>query len=201
MADPDTLPKTKAKPATYADIEALPENVVGEILFGVLHTHPRPAARHGVAAIELGYELVGPFRRGIGGPGGWIFATEPELHLMSHVVAPDLAGWRRDRLPNLPMTPFIEIAPDWIAEILSPSTQRVDRTDKLKIYAEFGVAYAWYLNPALKTLEVMTLVDGKWQITATFKDADQVAAPPFDSHTFSLDALWEPGDTNSEPQP
>jgi len=193
MADSNTLPKNKTKPATYADIEALPDNVVGEILFGVLHSHPRPAPRHGLAAIELGYELVGPFRRGNGGPGGWIFAAEPELHLGPHVVVPDLAGWRIDRLPNFPATPYIEVAPDWLAEILSPSTQRADRTDKLQIYAEYSVGHCWYIDPIDKTLEVFARVGDKWQIAATFKDADQVTAPPFAAHTFNLDALWEPG--------
>lgn len=200
MADPDTLPKTRAKPATYADIEALPDNMVGEILFGVLHANPRPAPRHGLAGAELAYELVGPFRRGIGGPGGWIFAIEPELHLGSHVVVPDLAGWRIDRLPTLPSTPFFEIAPDWLAEILSPSTQRMDRTDKLKVYAQYGVGHCWYIDPIDKTLEVFARVGDKWQIAATFKDADQVAAPPFQALTFNLDALWEPEDTSSETQ-
>lgn len=199
MADASTLPKKARSPATYADIEALPENMVGEILNGTLHASPRPAARHGVAAIELGYELVGPFRRGVGGPGGWTFATEPEVHLGSDVVVPDLAGWRRERLPNLPATPFVEVAPDWISENLSPSTQRVDRTDKLGIYAAAGVGHAWYVDPIVKTLEVMTLVGGKWQITATYKDDEPVTAPPFEAHSFQLDVLW-PDDTNPEPQ-
>ena len=200
MADPDTLPKTKAKPATYADIEALPENMVGEILFGTLHSHPRPAPRHSRAAWRLNGELDGPFDRGRDGRGGWIFMPEAELHLGDHVIVPDISGWRRERPPRLPDTAAIDIPPDWLTEILSPSTQRADRTDKLAIYAEFGVAYAWYLDPALKTLEVMTLVDRKWQITATFKDGDSVTAAPFEAHTFPLDVLW-PDDTLSEPQP
>ncbi|MFY0614034.1 MAG: Uma2 family endonuclease [Hyphomicrobiaceae bacterium] len=197
MADSTTLKKNRAKPATYADIEALPENMVGEILFGVLHAHPRPAPRHGLAGAELAFELVGPFRRGIGGPGGWIFAIEPELHLGPHVVVPDLAGWRIERLPNFPATPYIEVAPDWLAEILSPSTQRADRTDKLNIYAEYGVGHCWYLDPVDKTLEIFTRVGDKWQIASTFKDADPVTAPPFEAHTFNLDALWEPEEDTS----
>ena len=182
--------KAGARPATYADIEALPANMVGQIIFGVLHAHPRPAPRHSVAAHELGSELTGPFRRGRGGPGGWIFMVEPELHLGPHVVVPDIAGWRRERLTSFPTTAFVEAAPDWLAEILSPSTMRIDRTDKLTVYAEYGVKHCWYVDPAARTLEVPALTGGKWQIAATYKDADPVTAPPFEVHTFPLDVLW-----------
>lgn len=182
--------KTRPRPATYADIEALPPNVVGEILFGALHTQPRPAPRHGRAAGELFIELGSPFDRGRGGPGGWLFLPEPELHLGDHVIVPDIAGWRRERLPTVPETAFIDLAPDWIAEILSPSTQQRDRTDKLAIYAAFEVGHAWYVDPIARTLEAMVLTDGKWLIAETFKDDDAVTAPPFESHTFQLDVLW-----------
>lgn len=180
----------KPRPATYADIEALPANMVGEIIFGVLHAHPRPAPRHGVAAGELQHELTGPFRRGRGGPGGWIFVVEPELHLGPHVVVPDIAAWTRERLTPFPNTAFIETQPDWLAEILSPSTQAVDRTDKLAVYAAFGVGHCWYVDPIARTLEVFALTDDKWLLAATFKDADPVCAPPFEAHTFALDVLW-----------
>lgn len=182
MAEP------QRKPATYADIEALPPNVVGEIAFGVLHAHPRPAPRHSLAASVLGEELGQPFRRGRGGPGGWVFIDEPELHLGEHVIVPDIAGWRRERMPALPETAFFETSPDWIGEVLSPSTMRFDRTDKLTIYADFHVGYCWYVDPNARTL-VLQLHDGKWLIAATFKDADRVTAPPFEAHTFNLDLL------------
>lgn len=182
--------KPKSRPATFADIEALPPHVVGEILFGVLHTHPRPSPRHALASNAVGGEITGPFQFGRGGPGGWIFLTEPELHLADHVVVPDIAGWRRERLTPFPETAFIETAPDWVCEVLSPSTQAVDRTDKLSIYAAFGVGHAWYVDPIARTLEVLELRDGKWLIAATFKEADAVAAPPFAVHTFGLDVLW-----------
>lgn len=195
MAEP------KIRAATYADIEALPEAVVGEILFGVLHTHPRPSPRHAHAANILGNEVTNPFQRGRGGPGGWIFLPEPELHLRLHVVVPDIAGWRRERMAKLPDTAYIDIAPDWVCEVLSPATQRVDRTDKLAIYAAFGVGHAWYVDPIARTLEVFALAGGadvasapeaprKWLLAATFKDDDAVTAPPFEAHTFGLDGLW-----------
>ena len=180
----------KARPATYADIEALPPNMVGEIIFGVLHAHPRPAPRHGVATITLGSEVTGPFQFGRGGPGGWIFMNEPELHLGPHVVVPDIAGWRRERLTPFPATAFIETPPDWLCEVLSPSTQTIDRTDKLAVYAEYGVKHCWYVDPLARTLEAFELTGGKWLLAAAFKNADPVTAPPFETHTFALDALW-----------
>jgi Uma2 family endonuclease len=178
------------KTATYADIEALPPNMVGEIAFGVLHTHPRPAPRHAVAASLLGAELTGPFHWGRGGPGGWVLINEPELHLGEHVVVPDIAGWRRERLPRLPKTAYFETPPDWVCEVLSPSTQRFDRTDKLTIYAAFSVNHCWHVDPIARTLEVLSRQDDKWLIAATFKDAEAVCAPPYAAHTFALDVLW-----------
>jgi Uma2 family endonuclease len=189
-------PLLKNRPATYADIEALPPHVTGEILFGVLHAHPRPAPRHAVAHGSLIGEITGPFQKGRnGGPGGWIFMTEPELHLGDHVIVPDIAGWRRERLSKLPDTAYIETSPDWVCEVLSPSTQRRDRTDKLAIYATSGVRHCWYVDPIARTLEVFALQGDKWLLAATFKDADPVTAPPFEVHTFPLDVLW-PYDTN-----
>ena len=108
----------KLRTATYADLEALPPNLVGEIVFGTLYAHPRPTPRHSNAANILGYEVTGPFGRGRGGPGGWIFLVEPELHFGSDVVVPDIAGWKIERLTPFPQTAYIETPPDWLAEIL-----------------------------------------------------------------------------------
>ncbi|MEO0798951.1 MAG: Uma2 family endonuclease [Pseudomonadota bacterium] len=177
--------------ATYADLEALPDNMIGQILFGVLHAQPRPAPKHGSATSALTSEIGPPFRFGRGGPGGWVFVDEPELHLSDNVLVPDIAGWRRARLTELPDTAYFTLPPDWVCEVLSPSTMRIDRTDKLKIYAEFGVGHAWYVDPDARTLEVFTLVDGKWQLEASFKDDAPVTAPPFEAHTFKLNVLWE----------
>jgi len=184
--------KPKSRPATYADIEALPPNMVGEIVFGVLYSMPRPAPRHGLAANRLSHEITGPFDFGRGGPGGWIFLTEPELHLGPHIVVPDIAGWKRERLTPFPETAFISTPPDWLCEVLSPSTQALDRTDKLAVYAEYGVGHCWYVDPLARTLEVLELTGGKWLLAATFRDADAVTAPPFAVHSFALDGLWPP---------
>jgi Uma2 family endonuclease len=189
------LARKPKSPATYADIESLPANMVGQILFGVLHAHARPAPRHGVAATSLADEIVSPFQKGRGGPGGWLFSVEPELHLGPHVVVPDIAGWRRDRLPRLPATAYIETPPNWICEVLSPSTARLDRTDKLAVYAEFEVGYCWLVDPDALTLEVFELSGGRWTLQSTYKEADPVAAPPFVTHTFALDVLWPDAQT------
>lgn len=182
--------KPKRRDATYADLETLPPHMVGEIIHGVLYAHPRPAPRHAVAANLIGYEITGPFQRGKGGPGGWIFAVEPELHLGSEVVVPDLAGWRRERLTPFPKTAHISTPPDWLCEVLSPSTQAIDRTVKLATYAEYGVGTCWYCDPIAETLEILVLSNGKWMLWGAFKGDDPVTAPPFEAHTFALDVLW-----------
>ena len=182
--------RPKPRQATYADIEALPPNMVGEIIYGVLNAQPRPVYQHSILAWELAGEMRDPFSRGRGGPGGWIFGVEAELHLGPHVVVPDISGWRKERLTPRPKTAYISIAPDWLCELLSPSTQRLDRTDKLAIYAEYGVQHCWYIDPAARTLEVLALTQGKWLLTATFKNDDPVTAPPFEAHTFPLNVLW-----------
>ncbi|MEW5963410.1 MAG: Uma2 family endonuclease [Pseudomonadota bacterium] len=151
------MSQANPKPAARADIEALAPDVVGEIAYGVLHTHPRPAPRHARAASTLGVELGGPFVRGRGGPGGWVILDEPELHLGPHVVVSELAGWRRGYMPKRTATAFFEMPPDGIAAILSPSTARINRTVKLAITAADKVAHAWYVDPDQRTLEVFAL--------------------------------------------
>jgi Uma2 family endonuclease len=179
-----------ARPATYNDLLAAPEHLVAEILFGRLVTHPRPAPRHASAAAALSGVLAPPFQFGNGGPGGWTFMVEPELHLGEHVAVPDLAAWRRERLPALPQTAWMETAPDWICEVLSPSTERYDRGDKRLIYADAGVAHVWHVDPALQMLEVFELHEGKWLLLDVFHDNAPVSAPPFADLTFQLGLLW-----------
>ncbi len=135
------------KRATYEDVLNAPENKVAEILDGELFLSPRPAPRHAVAAVGCSGALGRPFDDGVGGPGGWWILDEPELHFGEQVVVPDLAGWRRERLPAMPDEAFFSLAPDWVCEVLSPSTERIDRGRKLRIYAEAGVAHAWLVNP------------------------------------------------------
>ena len=175
---------------TYADLAAVPAHLVAEIIYGVLETHPRPRPRHGRAAKRLGGELYGPFDRGRGGPGGWIFIDEPELHLGANVVVPDLAGWRRERLPAEPTTAFIETTPDWVCEILSPSTAGIDRGPKRRIYAEAGVAHLWLLDPTDGVLEAFALTGGHWLLLGTVQRGEVVGLPPFDAASLPLDDLF-----------
>ena len=179
------------KRATYADVLAAPSYLVAEVLGGSLYTHPRPGARHARAATRLGGELDGPFDRGRGGPGGWILLDEPELHLADDILVPDLAGWRRERMTTFPHeAAYFTLAPDWICEVLSPSTAKIDRSDKLPIYAREGVRHAWLLDPAARTLEVLHLENGRWTILAVHGDEAPVRAEPFDAIELSLTSLW-----------
>ncbi len=175
----------------HAEFAALPANMVGEIVNGALYAHPRPARKHGQAATELTSELVNPFRRGRGGPGGWRFIAEHELHLGEHIVVPDISGWRAERYPVSETTSYSVVPPDWLCEIISPSTQRLDRFRKLPVYAEFGVKHCWYVDPIEKTLEVFILANGVYSIGPSFFDNAPVTAPPFEVHTFELGILWD----------
>ncbi len=177
-------------PATYADIEALPPHVVGEILFGSLQVQPRPARRHSAAASGIGGILTPPFNFGSNGPGGWIILDEPELHLGPHVVVPDLAGWRAERLAGKGDGAYFDEVPDWICEIHSPSTKHIDIGAKRRIYATYEVPYLWYIDPVAQTLEVFKLQENDWLLTHTFVGGQLVTAPPFDAITFDLKLLW-----------
>lgn len=178
--------------ATYADIVALPENLVGEILDDELHVQPRPAGPHALAEGGVTADLTNPFQRGRGGPGGWWILVEPELHLGRHVIVPDLAGWRRERMPLIPQDHRFTVAPDWVCEILSPSTARKDRIKKMRIYAEQAVAHCWLLDPLVRTLEAFTLRDGHWQLDASFEDDERVRTPPFDAVELEMSLWWTP---------
>lgn len=177
-------------PATYADLERLPPHTVGELVDGVLHAHPRPASRHARAASTLGEELGPPFNRGRGGPGGWIILDEPELHLASDVLVPDLAGWRRERMPEMPDVAAFELPPDWACEVLSESTSAFDRGDKLPIFAREKVGHVWFVDPIVKTLEVLRLDGETYRILATHRDDAKVRAEPFGAIELELAALW-----------
>jgi Uma2 family endonuclease len=176
--------------ATYEDVLNAPENTVAEILDGELHLSPRPGPKHSGAASALGMILGEPFHRGRGGPGGWWILDEPELHLGEHVVVPDLAGWRRERLPSLPDEAYFSLAPDWVCEVLSPSTERIDRVHKLRIYAQAGVSHVWLLDPTQRTLEVLRLHDAAWLITGVLAGDAMARVEPFEVAELDLASLW-----------
>lgn len=176
----------------YDRLEALPEGLTGEILNGQLHTHPRPAGPHALAESNLQIELGGPFGKGRGGPGGWWIIVEPEIHFVldTEVTVPDLAGWRRERMPQVPEDHRFEIVPNWICEILSPSTESKDRRIKMPIYARYGVRFAWLIDPLQRNLEAFGLDGEDWRPLGTWRGVESVAVPPFESVPLNLGDLW-----------
>ncbi len=183
--------------ATYADLDAVPPNKVAELIGGTLHVMPRPAPRHANASFGLGGELRNPFHRGRGGPGGWWILGEPEVHFPDptepgeiDALVPDLAGWRRERMPALPETAYFALVPDWICEVLSKSTQDVDRADKMPIYAREGVRHAWLIDPIARRLEIFTLRAGRWGEPVIHQGVGLIRAAPFDAIELDLSALW-----------
>ena len=181
---------TAKKSATYADLCALPDNVVGEIVAGELHVSPRPALPHARAAGGIFGDLSGPFDRGKGGPGGWLLLLEPELHLGADIVVPDLAGWRRERMPEMPLEAYATVTPNWVCEVLSPSTARFDRGQKLAVYASAGVEHVWLVDPLAQLQEVLALDGASWRIVAVHQANAVVRAVPFDAIELELAALW-----------
>jgi Uma2 family endonuclease len=192
-----TRPGLAKRPASYEDLLKVPDHLVAEILEGELYTTPRPAVPHAVAASALGSELGGPFHQGRGGPGGWWILFEPELHFGSDVVVPDLAGWTRTRVPQLPNVAAMTIAPDWVCEILSPSTEALDRVPKLRIYGRESVSHVWFVNPRTYTLEVLRLEQTRWVVAATHDGDVSVRVEPFEAIALDLFRLWG----HSAPEP
>jgi Uma2 family endonuclease len=180
----------RRRPVLYADIEALPEGVVGEIIEGELLTHPRPSPRHSRAGSRLGALLNPEFDEGMGGRGGWVILDEPEIQFGANILVPDLAGWQSHRLHDLPDKGPLVIPPDWACEILSPSTENDDRRRKLPIYAAHGVAHVWLVDPLVKTLEVLKLQGGTWMLVGTHGNDDLIRAEPFDVVELLLSRLW-----------
>lgn len=178
--------------ATYEDLCNLPEHLTGEIINGELYTQPRPTPAHVRASSALGAKFVPPFDFGENGPGGWIILDEPELHLGSkpHIIVPDIAGWRRERMPALPTTAWFETAPDWACEVISPPTAGKDRVKKMPIYAEFGVQHLWLVDPLERTLEAYRLHNGQWLRIGAWSDDDVARIEPFDAVELNLKTLW-----------
>lgn len=178
------------KPACYEDLFDLPAHVVGEIVNGRLITHPRPAPRHARASSSIGMEVGNPYDKGRGGPGGWWILDEPELHLGGDIFVPDLAGWRRERMPSLPETAWFEQVPDWVCEVLSPGTARFDRTEKMPLYATRGIGHLWLVDPDLRTLESCENQQGRWLLLASHAADASVRVKPFDEVAIELASLW-----------
>jgi Uma2 family endonuclease len=177
--------------ATYDDVLNAPPHMIAEVIDGTLRLQPRPAKPHAAAASALGEELGPPFKRGRGGPGGWILLDEPELHLQADILVPDIAGWRRERMPALIADePFFTLAPDWVAEVLSPATIKYDRTDKLRVYRRESVDWVWLVDPLARTLEVLRRNEEDWVLRGTWRDDERARAEPFDAIELHLAVLW-----------
>jgi Uma2 family endonuclease len=189
-------PAEKPRRATYADLEAVPPNKVAELIRGKLYVFPWPAIRHAFACSRLGGDLLAPFDED--GPGGWWLLDKPEVHFPDptapnaiDAVVPDLAGWRRDRMPEVPDVAAFTLAPDWICEVLSEATEDFDREEKMPVYAREGVRHAWLVDPGAKTLEIYTLdAEGRWSEPVRSGGAEVVRAVPFDAIGLDLSALW-----------
>ncbi|RKH07989.1 Uma2 family endonuclease [Corallococcus sp. CA053C] len=184
--------QTLGGPATLADIEALPEGVVGEIIDGTLYTHARPRAGHGYFGFRILRELDEPFQLGKGGPGGWWLMVEPGIRVGgSPEFSPDLAGWRRDRVPTLPEGQWTDV-PDWACEILSPSTRGYDQRIKRPFYARIGIRHLWFVDLEARTLTVSELRDGHWLELGVYSDADDVIrVAPFEDLELRMAWLWK----------
>ena len=187
-------------PATYQDVLDAPPNMVAEIVDGALSLQPRPASLHARASSTLGRRIGTPFDDGIGGPGGWWIIDEPELHLGCHVVVPDLAGWRRERMPEFPDVRSFDLAPDWVCEVLSPSTRTHDQIAKRRVYEAQGVAHLWFVDPDARTLQSFRLTAEGPLMTGMVEANEEVALPPFEAAPFSLGALWPPAPEAGAPE-
>ena len=178
--------------ATYQDVLDAPPHMVAEIVDGTLYTHPRPRVFHATASTGLGGFISQTFQFGRGGPGGWWILLEPELHLGDDIVVPDIAGWQRERMPELPNRAYITLSPDWVCEVLSPSTRKLDLGGKREVYARERVSYLWLVDPDARSLEAFALRNTEWVLIDTLFDDALVSLPPFDAITFNLSDLWPP---------
>ncbi len=185
-------PATISPQATYQDVLDAPPHKVAEIVDGQFYTHPRPDSPHAFAGVGLVGIINPSFQYGRRGPGGWWILYEPELHLSEDIVVPDIAGWRRERMPEFPVAAYFTLAPDWVCEVLSPSTRKLDLGGKKAVYAREGVTNLWFVDPIAHSLATYRLRGTKWVlIEKLFEDAT-VSLPPFEAISFSLGDLWLP---------
>jgi Uma2 family endonuclease len=178
--------------ATYDDLLQVPDTKVAELIDGELFVSPRPATPHAFAAAGISIDLLGAFHGtdARSGPGGWWFLPEPELHFDEDVLVPDLAAWRNARMPVVPNAPAITLVPDWLAEIVSPSSARHDRIRKMRRYARAGVAWIWLVDPLARTLESFRLMGESWTVAASHADDEVVRVEPFESLDIPLARWW-----------
>jgi Uma2 family endonuclease len=183
-------PSVQEREATYEDLLKVPDHLVAEIVDGELFTSPRPGARHAYATGLLFSDLMDKFQRGRGGPGGWWFLIEPELHLGRDIFVPDIAGWRREKMPFIPNVAAFTLAPDWVCETVSPKTAGLDRYRKLPRYARYEIGHAWILDPNGRGVEVYRLEQTHWSLISTHEGSRIVRAEPFEAAEIDLSQVW-----------
>lgn len=184
--------------ATYEDLMQVPDTKVAEILDGELFVSPRPASPHAWACTGIASAVLSSFHGDADAadptrPGGWFILIEPELHLGADVVVPDFAGWRRERMPSFPLVPYFTLAPDWVCEVVSPSTGRIDRSRKMRIYGREGVAHLWLVDPLVRTIEAYRLNEGGlWVVDGVWAGDERVRVAPFEEVELPLARFWPP---------
>lgn len=181
------------RPASWQDILDAPEGLKAEVIAGELLLHPRPRLEHGRSQAILSSHLSPPFDLGNGGPGGWWIVVEPDVLFGEHdIVSPDLAGWRRSTLPELPNEQPISTPPDWVCEVISPTSARRDRITKTSLYLTGGVSYYWLIDPELRSLEALRADGGRWTLLGAWTDGHHVAVPPFEAVELDVGSLFPP---------
>jgi Uma2 family endonuclease len=188
LAVDPTHPLERNSPEVEAAFAAAPREVIAEIIDGALHLRRLPAPRHSHASFRLIYALGAFDDEG----GGWVFLPRVDVFLGHRPdrLVPELAGWRRERMPEIPDEAALTLAPDWVCEVLSPSTERVDRGGKMRIYRREGVRHLWLLNPTAQTLETYRNDGTWWVLLETYEGDDRVRAEPFDAVELDLARLW-----------
>lgn len=185
------MPQPMKKPATYDDLFVIPEHATGQIIAGELIVTPRPSREHARVESALCAELTMPFDFGRGGPGGWLILVEPEIRLGDDFLVPDLAGWHKERFPVAEEHNWISATPDWICEILSPRSVRLDRITKMSLYRDHAVPHVWLIDPAAKTLEIFGLGPARaWVTLGLYAGEQAVRAEPFQDVEIGLGHLW-----------
>jgi Uma2 family endonuclease len=175
------------KNARYEDLDKIPDKWVGEIIDGDLYAFPRPRSVHLRAVGRLFKQIEDDDDDD---PSGWVILQEPQVRFGRHLLVPDLAGWRRSRMPAMPDVVTFDLTPDWVCEGLSPSTARIDQGRKREIYAKHGVGHVWWVNPELQTVEVLTLDGTTYRVSTATGGNKRCVLPPF-TRRLELSKLWK----------
>ncbi len=186
-------------PPTLADIDALPPHMKGEIIDGVFYAMTRPRGFHQSVAGLVHADLLGPFQRERGGPGGWWILPEPGIEMVnSPEVSPDIAGWKRERLVTMPKKETIRVVPDCVCEVLSSSTRRYDLGTKRPFYAKVGVTWLWVVDPDALLVTASRLENGRWSELGVWSDEREARIPPFDDVAIDVSEWWVGGEAGEE---